>query len=56
MVAYALEVRSAVEEEGDELAKALWEIYRKDALRAITQGFPQWYKEILMEGAFNETL
>jgi hypothetical protein len=45
-----------IEEEGEMTAYHLWEIYKKDILRAVTQGFPQWYKDMLMEGAFDETL
>lgn len=34
-----------------EIKDKLWEIYRKDFLRACTRGLPEWYKQKLLEGA-----
>lgn len=38
------------EEEKEDLKEALWNLYRKDLLRAATNGFAEWYKLQLAQG------
>lgn len=48
-------VHQDIEEEcGDEIKQHLYNWAIKQILRASTRGFPQWYKERMLEGAFNE--
>lgn len=37
------------EEYKQEIMEHLWKFYKKDVYRAITNGFPQWYKERLLQ-------
>jgi len=46
--------RDIVAEHKDEIMIFLWSQFGKDILRAATAGFPQWYKEQLMEQSFEE--
>lgn len=38
----------------DEAKEMLWQHYRKNLLRAISRGFPEWYKERLLDAQLGE--
>lgn len=40
--------RDFEEECREEVKEALWKLFRKDIMRIITRGFPEWYKEQLV--------
>ena len=33
----------------EEIKEKLWQFHKKDAYKSITNGFPQWYKERLLQ-------
>lgn len=39
--------RDLVDEEGDEIKEALWSHYKREILRGVTKGLPEWYKSTL---------
>ena len=40
-------------EEEYAIKEELWQLFRKDFLRASTAGFPEWYKELLLKSSFD---
>lgn len=50
------EVRNDIQEEAKEIIKAfLWREFGGDVLRYATKGLPEWYRQQLLEGAFDGT-
>jgi len=43
-----------IDEEKEYILEQLWKFFSKDILRTANRGFPEWYKQKLLEGAFNE--
>jgi hypothetical protein len=40
------------EEESQELKEILYKMHRKEMMRCVTAGFPEWYKELLLKSEF----
>lgn len=40
-------------EEKESIMRMLWQLHKDDVMRAAIRGFPEWYKQQLMEDAFN---
>jgi hypothetical protein len=45
-----------IAEEKEAILKVLWQLHKDDVLRKAIAGFPQWYKERLMEDSFNDAV
>lgn len=45
--------RDLVEECQDEIKDHLWKEFRRQIIGTTTKGFPEWFKDKLLEGAFN---
>ena len=45
--------KDITEEELDAIKSRLWSCFGKDLLRSATKGFPEWYKQQLLAGAFS---
>ena len=45
--------RDLIEEHQDEIKNRLWKEYRRQIVGTVTKGFPEWFKDRLLEGAFN---
>ena len=42
--------QDVIEEELDEIKDMLWDIFRKEVMRHVSRGLPEWYKERLLKG------
>lgn len=52
--ALLIEIQKDLGEEcKEEIKTKLWKIYSKDLMRTATRGFPEWYKQQLLEEAFD---
>lgn len=44
--------RDIIEEQKEDIKEVLWDLFGKDLVRKSTYGFPEWYKEKLLNEAF----
>ena len=40
----------------EEVKEALWKHFKKDLIKRISRGFPEWYKQYLLKQQFNEKM